>query len=104
MKGMSFAEMLRTLRHQADLTQEQLADKSGVSLWTLRGYEIGRREPSWRSLLDLCEALAVDPRVFNPCVPRAEPPQAVHGRPPRASGDAEGPPPASAKRQPRKKT
>jgi transcriptional regulator with XRE-family HTH domain len=97
--------MLRTLRHQAGLTQEQLADKSGVSLWTLRGYEIGRREPSWRSLLDLCKALAVDPRVFDPCVPGAEPPQAIHGRPPRASGDAEGPSPgpAATKRQRRKK-
>jgi len=106
MKAMSFAEMLRKLRHQAGLTQEQLADKSGVSLWTLRGYEIGRREPSWRSLLDLCKALAVDPRVFDPCVPGAEPPQAVYGRPPMASGDGEAATPsgpAAAKPQRRKK-
>ena len=88
--ALSFAEMLRRLRHQAGLTQEQLADKSGVPLWTLRGYEIGRREAGWRALLDLCKALGVDPLVFDPCVPGAEPPASAQGRPPRATGTSRG--------------
>ena len=41
---MSFAEMLRTLRTEKGWTQEELADKSGVPLWTIRSYEIGKRE------------------------------------------------------------
>src|SRR5262249_6652051 len=49
----TFAERLRQLRERAGLTQEQLAQASGVNIWTIRGYEQGRREPSWRGLLDL---------------------------------------------------
>jgi transcriptional regulator with XRE-family HTH domain len=82
---MSFGEMLRTLRTKAGWTQEELADKSGVPLWTIRSYEIGSREAGWRALLDMCKVLGVDPRVFDPCVP-GEPTQTQRGRPPKVDG------------------
>jgi transcriptional regulator with XRE-family HTH domain len=92
---MSFAEMLRTLRTKAGWTQEELADKSGVPLWTVRSYEIGRREAGWRAFLDMCKVLGVDPRVFDPCVP-GEPTQTRLGRPPK---DAEDTPAKTRKRK-----
>jgi transcriptional regulator with XRE-family HTH domain len=78
---MSFAEMLRSLRAKMGWTQEELAEKSGVPLWTIRSYERGQREAGWRALLDLCKALAVDPRVFDPCVPGESMPSPRRGRP-----------------------
>jgi hypothetical protein len=42
----TFAERLRQLRERAGLTQEQLVQASGVNIWTIRGYEQGRREPN----------------------------------------------------------
>lgn len=57
---MTFGERLRELRLAAELTQDQLAERTGISVWTLRGYEQGHREPTWRPFLLLCRALEVD--------------------------------------------
>jgi transcriptional regulator with XRE-family HTH domain len=84
---MSFAEMLRALRTEAGWTQEELADKSGAPLWTIRSYERGQREAGWRALLDLCKAFSVDPRVFDACVP-GEPTPTRRGRPRKDAEDA----------------
>jgi transcriptional regulator with XRE-family HTH domain len=61
---MTFAEKLRQLRDAAGLTQGQLAERSGINLWTIRGYEQGRREPNWKGVLSLAKALAVAAEVF----------------------------------------
>src|SRR5437016_12504904 len=64
---MKFCERLQQLREKASLTQEQLAERSGVNLWTLRGYEQGRREPSWKAALSLAAALGVAAEAFADC-------------------------------------
>jgi transcriptional regulator with XRE-family HTH domain len=65
---MTFAERLKQLREQAGLSQSELADASGVPVWTLRGYEQGRREPQWDVLFRLCAALKTTCEAFAGCV------------------------------------
>jgi transcriptional regulator with XRE-family HTH domain len=64
---MKYGERLQQLREKVGLTQEQLAERSGVKLWTLRGYEQGRREPSWKAALALAGALGVAAEAFADC-------------------------------------
>jgi transcriptional regulator with XRE-family HTH domain len=64
---MRYGERLRQLREQTGLTQEQLAERSGVNLWTLRGYEQCRREPSWKGAIALAAALGVAVEAFADC-------------------------------------
>src|SRR5262245_56438500 len=64
---MRYCERLQQLREKAGLTQEQLAERSGVKLWTLRGYEQGRREPNWKAALCLAVALGVAAEAFADC-------------------------------------
>jgi transcriptional regulator with XRE-family HTH domain len=62
-----YGKRLQELRVKADLRQEDLAEKSGVNLSTLRGYEQCRRNPSWREFLDICKAINADPMLFDAC-------------------------------------
>ena len=64
----TFGERLRRLREAAGLTQERLTEASGVNLWTLRGYEQGRREPGWKVAIHLARALNVTVEAFADCV------------------------------------
>jgi transcriptional regulator with XRE-family HTH domain len=59
-----FAERLRFLRAEADLTQAELAKRAGMHLHGLIKLERGEREPQWASVLALAEALGVDCRAF----------------------------------------
>lgn len=99
---MRFAEKLQSLREKAGLSQSQLAQASGVPVWTLRGYEQGRREPLWHVLFKLADALGVDCRAFADCVseePAADRPATPRGRPVKASPAAgQGEPKKSRKR------
>jgi transcriptional regulator with XRE-family HTH domain len=65
---MSFAEKLKQLREDAGLTQVRLAEKSGLPLGSLRGYEQGQREPYWYVLFRLSAALGVSVEAFDDCV------------------------------------
>lgn len=47
---MGFAEMLRYLRKSSDLTQFQLAEKTGISRSSINNYENGIREPDFDTL------------------------------------------------------
>jgi transcriptional regulator with XRE-family HTH domain len=111
--GMTFAEKLRQLRYAAELTQEQLAERSGINLWTIRGYEQGRREPNWKGVLCLAKALHVTAEVFADCEESDsnEELSRPRGRPKKAEGDegdadalprAEDMPPAQRKPKRRK--
>jgi transcriptional regulator with XRE-family HTH domain len=71
---MTFAEMLRRLREEADLTQAALARKAGLSLRTIQGWEQGRRSPVWPAFFKLADALGADPRAFAKC--QEQPPAA----------------------------
>ncbi|ARE82880.1 HTH-type transcriptional regulator DdrOC [Roseovarius mucosus] len=55
--GRNFAR----LRNQKGLTQEQVAERSGISQQYLSGLENGRRNPTVITLHDLAEALGVKP-------------------------------------------
>jgi transcriptional regulator with XRE-family HTH domain len=64
---MTFAEKLRQLRESRGLTEKQLADASGVTYATIRGYALGRRAPSFEVVLQLAKALGTDCRAFAGC-------------------------------------
>jgi transcriptional regulator with XRE-family HTH domain len=55
--GQNFAR----LRKQKGLTQEQVAERSGISQQYLSGLESGRRNPTVITLHHLAEALGVTP-------------------------------------------
>lgn len=56
-----FGALLRSLRHGAELTQEELATRSGVSVRTVRELEAGNvKAPRFSSLGALADALGID--------------------------------------------
>jgi len=55
---------LKELRKAARLTQQSLAQASGLAIGTIRDYEQGRREPTLDSAFKLAKALGVDCRAF----------------------------------------
>lgn len=64
---MLFKERLREMREGAGLTQEQLAERAGLSVHTLRTYEYGQRLPGYGVVLHLSKALGTDCRAFEKC-------------------------------------
>ncbi|MDD4569497.1 MAG: helix-turn-helix transcriptional regulator [Tepidanaerobacteraceae bacterium] len=54
---MNFGERLKYLRNKQSLTQEELADKTGVHRATIAGYETKGKEPSYSTLKKLAQAL-----------------------------------------------
>jgi DNA-binding XRE family transcriptional regulator len=61
----SFAARLKKLREQAKLTQEQLAEKSGLDVGTVRQLEQGTRtNPQWQTVCALARGLEKDVAVF----------------------------------------
>ena len=54
-------DKLRRTRKQALLTQQQLADKSGVGITTIVRIERNQVEPQARTIRKLAEALGVEP-------------------------------------------
>jgi DNA-binding XRE family transcriptional regulator len=66
----TFGERLQQLREKAGLTQEGLAEASGVNVWTTRNYEQGRREPNWKAAIDLARAIGVTVEAFADCSSR----------------------------------
>jgi transcriptional regulator with XRE-family HTH domain len=54
--------MVRQLRRRAGLTQEELAQLSGISVRTIRGLETGRRRnPRFASVRQLSDAMGLAP-------------------------------------------
>ena len=56
----TFAERLRFYRTTANLSQQALADKLGISVQTYNGYETKGYEPKYEILIKLAHALHVD--------------------------------------------
>jgi transcriptional regulator with XRE-family HTH domain len=81
MEAKWFAGRLKELRRQAELTQQELSERSGVSKAGIADLEQGRREPTWATVIALAQALGVDCRAFLE-QPAAEP-RARRGRPRR---------------------
>jgi tetratricopeptide (TPR) repeat protein/transcriptional regulator with XRE-family HTH domain len=64
--GDRLTTVLRHYRRRAGLTQEALAERSGVSVSTIRGIETGkRRNPQLASVRQLAAALGLQPREQN---------------------------------------
>lgn len=55
----AFAVNLKKIRKQKDITQNELAQKSGVSIGTISSYESGIKSPSLLIVAKLAEALGV---------------------------------------------
>src|SRR3954464_4719993 len=83
-----FSGRLRELREAAGLTQQQLAEKAGLTREGVAQLETGRREPTWRTVVALCGALAVDPDEF--LKQPAERPPSARGRPRKSGVNAAG--------------
>ncbi|MBL8798736.1 MAG: helix-turn-helix transcriptional regulator [Planctomycetia bacterium] len=76
---MTFADKLKALRVEKDLTQEQLAEAAGIPIGTLRDYEQGKRraDPALSTAVKLARALGVSVEAFAECV------EAEHEKPAR---------------------
>src|SRR4051794_14736934 len=87
----SFGETLRHLRESGGLTQTGLAEKSGVKLRTIQGWEQGYRCPVSPDFFRLVRALGVSCEVFND--QSEPPPQPVRprGRPAKPKAEAPAP-------------
>lgn len=58
-------EIIKELRLQANLTQQELADKSGVSRVSIAMLESGKQQKAYvDTIIKLAKALNVDPGVF----------------------------------------
>jgi transcriptional regulator with XRE-family HTH domain len=68
----SFGEKLRQMRENACLSQQELADKAGISQKAVSQYEQAKREPHWGSVVALAKALGVDCTAFQDGQPPAE--------------------------------
>ena len=77
-----FADRLKELREGAGLSQQALADKSGMTREGIAQLETRRRKPSWESVVALCQALGVGCDAFT--TPAAERQAPGRGRPRKA--------------------
>lgn len=57
---MSFSTKLKELRKERHILQKDLANKTGIGRTALSMYETGKREPSFKTLKAIAEALDVD--------------------------------------------
>jgi transcriptional regulator with XRE-family HTH domain len=64
---MTFGDKLKGLREARGWTQQQLADRAGVPLPTLRGLEQGQRSPSWGTVVMLARAFDANSAIFDEC-------------------------------------
>jgi transcriptional regulator with XRE-family HTH domain len=62
----TFGDRLKTIRQQAGLTQEQLAEMSGLSLGAVREYEQHKRDPMLSNAVKLARALKQPLEAFIP--------------------------------------
>lgn len=54
------SEMLKTLRRRENLTQQELADRTGLSRSRINNYEQGIREPDFKTAEILADVFNVD--------------------------------------------
>jgi DNA-binding XRE family transcriptional regulator len=67
LKPPTFGERLRSLRQQANLSQESLAKRIGVPTGTVGQCETGRRSHTFKMVVKVCKALKVDLNTFADC-------------------------------------
>jgi len=62
----AFGTMLGSARRRANLTQEELGERAGVSVWVLGAWERGRSQPDIDGLVALAGALEIAPEGLIP--------------------------------------
>ena len=65
---MTFAEVLRSIRHAAGLTQAELGARARVARPNVAAYEAGRREPLFESAMGLLGAAGAEVNIEPPLV------------------------------------
>lgn len=68
-KYTDFGQRLVWYRSKAQMTQRELAEKSGVSLPQITRYESNRSTPRLAAVMKLAEALGLDPEAFTDTSP-----------------------------------
>jgi DNA-binding XRE family transcriptional regulator len=69
-KDSDFGPVLKALREKAGMTQEQLADKAGIPVATIRDLEQARRtDPAWSTICKLATGLEVDLNTLAQAAP-----------------------------------
>ena len=63
-KEITPGDLLAGTRLKHELTQEQLAEKSGIHQVVISAYETGRRKLTRRAAIKLAQAMDEDPEVF----------------------------------------
>jgi transcriptional regulator with XRE-family HTH domain len=76
---MGFGTMLIKLRERSKLTQAQLADRAGISLRTIQGWEQGHRRPVSEDFFKLTRALGVSADEFAAMDETAPVPRKMRG-------------------------
>jgi transcriptional regulator with XRE-family HTH domain len=61
---MDVGKRIRSIRMSKQLTQEQLAEKSGIAFSTIGKYECGDRKPKSEQRLKIADALGISVNVF----------------------------------------
>lgn len=56
---------LAAARVNADLTQKEAAKKLGISVTSLRSYEVGTRSPNWKTVQKMVDIYGVPVECFN---------------------------------------
>lgn len=56
----TFAQRLRTFRWEANLSQEQLSKKTGISIQDIRAYELSKKVPNDEDVAKFVEVLGVE--------------------------------------------
>jgi transcriptional regulator with XRE-family HTH domain len=70
--GLTFGDLLRRFRGSADLTQEDLAERTGLTTQAISLLERGRNSPSLRTIFRLAEVLGVKPSELLDRVEKAK--------------------------------
>ena len=61
----TFAATLTRLRTDAGLTVAELATKAGMNRESVRLYESGKRQPTWKAVQKIADALAAPLEAFR---------------------------------------
>ena len=67
---MSFSSRLRQAREQAGFTQQDLAEKLGITKSAVGNYENGVSSPKWDVLLRIFDVLQVEPNFLYQVLPK----------------------------------
>lgn len=80
-KRMTYSEKLTALRKEKGFTQEQLADRLGVTRQAVSRWEAGETAPDMASIVKLCEVFGVsaDYLIREDCGARKETPSPAAG-------------------------